>query len=585
MALRIALCGLLGLLLLSGCGDDDAPPSVPSEDAGMDSGEDKPPKKDAGDTKPDAEPAADSGRDSGDPEDSGTDSGPPPPVDGGPGDVAIDAGPPPEGWKCAAALWADGYCDCGCSIADFDCVGQNCTARGCVQTGCDACYTEEYGWKPCQAEPDPDDWTCTMAEQLDTVCDCGCGIPDPGCHGSGCSEPGCWRKACNVRHGGDGSVLNDPFPGGASSWTCPAAAWGGGDGCDCGCGAVDPDCNNEASCSLALCNATACRTCHDASGRTVRCDDDLKDGWKCDPQRYGTGDGCDCGCGIADPDCNGDGCNAYGCRDDACKRCTDSDYALDRLVGCTPTSGWSCDEGHYGTGDGCDCGCGVADPDCAGDGCSEHGCQKDKCEYCHAGNSPDPRSDSDYILCDPPGDAKGWTCGSASDPAWANGECDCGCGRPDPYCRLNGRRSCSEAGCKTATCEFCNSASGARESCPDPKWSTSGTCKNPLYGMDGVCDCGCGAIDPDCGDGEGCADSLCAGKGCEVCHGPSNLLAACQTWTCATAAYGDGEVCDCGCGAPDPDCSGLGCSEPGCSDEMCSDKGCHDPYGRIVPCP
>ncbi len=36
---------------------------------------------------------------------------------------------------------------------------------------------------------------------------------------------------------------------------------------------------------------------------------------------------------------------------------------------------WTCDTTHYGTGDGCDCGCGSVDPDCMGPG-SEH------CEFC-----------------------------------------------------------------------------------------------------------------------------------------------------------------------------------------------------------
>ena len=56
------------------------------------------------------------------------------------------------------------------------------------------------------------------------------------------------------------------------------------------------------------------------------------------------------------------------------------------------------------------------------------------------------------------------------------------------------------------------------------------------------------------------------------------------------AAYDDGSVCDCGCGAFDPDCpTGEGCKEPGCSNrdsgglETCDV--CHDPDGRTVACP
>jgi hypothetical protein len=585
MSLRTWLGWLASFALLLGCGGSDKPSMTEPKDSGSeDSGPMK--VKDAG--KPvvrDAGHAADSGKDSGTP-DAGFDAGPPPPPpDSGPGDVGIDAGPAPTAWKCAAALWADGYCDCGCGVADFDCTGQNCTGRGCTLASCDACYTEGYAWKSCTPAANLV-WTCSMAEQVDMTCDCGCGAPDDACGGSGCSEPGCWRAKCGLRHDATGAVLNDMFPP-FNGWTCPAAAWGGGDGCDCGCGVADPDCSAGLSCTAPLCNAGECKTCHDATGRVVLCDDQLKTNWTCAPQSYGSGDGCDCGCGAPDPDCDGKGCSDYNCRDMACKRCTDSDYANDKLVGCTPLSGWSCDKSHYGTGDGCDCGCGVHDPDCgdAANGCSDSSCQQDKCEYCHTGQSADPRSDNDYIICDPPGDAKGWTCGTESDPAWKNAECDCGCGRPDPYCRIKNQRSCTAAGCKTATCDFCNAENGARAACDGPKWTVSGTCKASLYGLDGVCDCGCGALDPDCADGEGCAASLCAAKGCEVCHGPGTLLAKCLNWTCPKAAYGDGTVCDCGCGAPDPDCSGFGCSEPGCRGEMCSPNGCHDQFGRVVRCP
>jgi hypothetical protein len=180
----------------------------------------------------------------------------------------------------------------------------------------------------------------------------------------------------------------------------------------------------------------------------------------------------------------------------------------------------------------------------------------------------------------------GWTCGTADDAAWKEDKCDCGCGKPDPRCRAVDRIGCTESGCKTATCQFCNSTGAARAECDGPKWSSEGTCGRRNYGLDGKCDCGCGAIDPDCGQDEGCSDPYCAAKGCEVCHGSGTQLATCYTWTCATEAYGDGK-CDCGCGAPDPDCSGLGCSEPGCrgQNDVCKPDGCHDPFGRSVTCP
>ena len=377
---RNALVLAASWLLLIGCGGGGgggpAAPAQKSDAGSADSGMLVP---DAGHpvTKPDAgKPAADSGKPMTMDKDAGKDSGPLPPVDAG-GDVTTDPGPPPSDWKCAAALWADGYCDCGCGIADFDCPGQSCSAVGCIAAGCDACYTSEGAWKSCQPAPLAADWACSMEEQLDTVCDCGCGVPDPACGGSGCSEPSCWKPKCNVRHGANGTVLTDMFPP-FNGWKCAAAAWGGGDGCDCGCDVPDPDCKTQQICSGALCNATECNVCHDSTGRKVPCNDMLHS-WTCDPQRFGSGDGCDCGCGVTDPDCADKGCSTFGCRDAACKRCTDTMDSPNTLVGCGSYDVWKCALSHYGTGDGCDCGCGVRDPDCAeGNGCTDPGCQSDK---------------------------------------------------------------------------------------------------------------------------------------------------------------------------------------------------------------
>jgi hypothetical protein len=530
----------------------------------------------------------DSGRevDSGNPfqRDAGRDSGPVS-QDAGPPDPPFDPGPAPENWACAKKLWNDGYCDCGCGAVDSDCVGQSCSEPDCIAQGCDACYTTAYAWKRCEPPLDPGAWTCGDVAQNDSLCDCGCGIPDGACRGSGCTTPGCARDACEVRHAANGDELQPQQP--PMTWTCPKAAWGGDNGCDCGCGEPDPDCASSNACTAALCNNTECSICHDSSGRTVPCADALANKtWKCDPLRYGSGDGCDCGCGVPDPDCAADGCSDYGCRQAQCKRCTDMDplYGDARLVGCGSLPEWTCNLSHYGTNDGCDCGCGVPDPDCGANGCTDKGClETDQCDYCHrAATLPDggvPASDDfrEYKACN------GWTCGDESAAAWANAECDCGCGKPDPFCRQADRKSCSESGCQTATCDYCNQSGSARAECTGDRWATSGSCKRIHYGLDGKCDCGCGAIDPDCGAGEGCKDVLCAAEGCDVCHVGSTRLGTCATWTCAKEAYGDGK-CDCGCGAPDSDCPFAGCTEPGCYAEACQPDGCHDPFGRQITC-
>jgi hypothetical protein len=190
-----------------------------------------------------------------------------------------------------------------------------------------------------------------------------------------------------------------------------------------------------------------------------------------------------------------------------------------------------------------------------------------------------------YVECDD------WTCAAI---AMSTGECDCGCGVVDPACRDFGRVSCTKDGCEMATCQFCNYG-GTRGACGGA-WETDNgaagsACPVSLYGLDGLCDCGCGAADPDCAKGKGCTERGCVADGCDVCH-EGSLSIVCHAWTCAEATRGSGDGCDCGCGAPDPDCGGWpgpgGCLEPGCSvaatDAVQCDT-CHDPFGREVPCP
>lgn len=54
------------------------------------------------------------------------------------------------------------------------------------------------------------------------------------------------------------------------------------------------------------------------------------------------------------------------------------------------------------------------------------------------------------------------------------------------------------------------------------------------------------------------------------------------TWSCDPAFQGSSDGCDCGCGAPDPDCDGLGCVEPGCADSSCAY--CYDAQGASAGC-
>lgn len=51
--------------------------------------------------------------------------------------------------------------------------------------------------------------------------------------------------------------------------------------------------------------------------------------WVCGDKQYGRGDTCDCGCGAVDPDClwqlqTGE-CGPAGCRTNGCQRCVEGD--------------------------------------------------------------------------------------------------------------------------------------------------------------------------------------------------------------------------------------------------------------------
>ena len=114
--------------------------------------------------------------------------------------------------------------------------------------------------------------------------------------------------------------------------------------------------------------------------------------WTCDHSYYGTGDGCDCECGAWDPDCEDASLQTYNCPSpsDVCAKagggtCQASssggyydfgsdygDYAASNVP-----SGWTCEASFYGAGDGCDCACGAWDPDCDDASSSVYGCGGD----------------------------------------------------------------------------------------------------------------------------------------------------------------------------------------------------------------
>ena len=173
-------------------------------------------------------------------------------------------------------------------------------------------------------------------------------------------------------------------------WNCSDAFFGSNDGCDCGCGAVDPDCNNAAVASCQFCSQTgSCNTGSGCPGNIDPVDNGqcepalpVPAEWTCNDIFFGTNDGCDCGCGAFDPDCTDSDIAS-------CQFCSDTGSCADR-GGCPSNidpfdnstcsgvsiDGWECPALFFDNGDGCDCGCGIPDPDCISR-------DSDACDFCN----------------------------------------------------------------------------------------------------------------------------------------------------------------------------------------------------------
>jgi hypothetical protein len=139
----------------------------------------------------------------------------------------------------------------------------------------------------------------------------------------------------------------------ASDWTCLTEAYDEANqgvptpACDCTCG-TDPDCNPPGNPIVGCEDGQTCG----ASGCAG-----VPSAWTCPASQYagGPGNGCDCNCGVPDPDCDLPG--------EAVDNCSVANSTCNRWAACVPPS-WACDPDYLADG-GCDCGCGFPDPDCA----------------------------------------------------------------------------------------------------------------------------------------------------------------------------------------------------------------------------
>jgi hypothetical protein len=366
------------------------------------------------------------------------------------------------------------------------------------------------------------------------------------------------------------------------TWTCSFAAWRNGT-CDCGCGAADPDCKDG---DIDTCKA--CDTQGSCSGRKCpgRIDEDntvtcelVPLGWSCPVRSYDDGQSCDCGCGVADPDCDEDAgrdaCDTCALNGSCSFRECPGAIDADDNSHCSMPPAWSCNAFDYGDGI-CDCGCSAKDVDCpslSGSDCEfcSHGCNFDAC--------PGTIDQENNAFCtEPPFD---WYCS----PRFYNDGaiCHCGCGALDPDCESFERESCDrcnvQGSCSGQDCPGTINPDDIR-TCIQPEPPPEWTCDWFYYGDGGSCDCGCGAVDPDCRGTTVAACNNC--WSCGECPGrvdPADIthcLPPPEAWTCDDALYGDFN-CDCGCGVMDLDCAENNrdyCSN--CPEGSCSRSDCRD---------
>ena len=154
-----------------------------------------------------------------------------------------------------------------------------------------------------------------------------------------------------------------------------------------------------------------------------------------------------------------------------------------------------------------------------------------------------------------------WTCAAA---AYADGTCDCACGAPDLDCAADA----TPASC--ASCAACGTPAQCTDrvdpadlsACAETQEPETYTCDRFTYDDGAVCDCGCGAFDPDCASAGVAACDSCSACGTARC----DLIVSAADNTQCTAAppvpagwtcnpvYWADGQCDCACGALDVDC-------------------------------
>ncbi|MBT9555860.1 MAG: hypothetical protein IV100_07525 [Myxococcales bacterium] len=526
------------------------------------------------------------------------------------------------GWSCDANWYADyAVCDCGCGAPDLDCGDAFAALAGCEEH-------EQCNPSGVCVPSAPEAWTCAASRYDDFgACDCDCGAPDPDCSVTGLPVLGCVGDEASCNPDGtcaacvpdcDGQECGSDGCGGVCGFCTDPAKKSCFDGqcvnpclptpvvcflneCgDDGCGGVCGHCGADAVCESGTCSnigdtgdPTSCKGncgsvapsgcyCTESCVAKGTCCDDYEASCSCTPDCNGKEcgqDGCggSCGqCSGSTPYCDGGACTAEctpscqgkTCGDDGCggvcgtcgpgSSCSWTDQ-------CVPV-GWICEPYFYADELGCDCGCGVPDPDCQAEGSTVYGCPT-------AATACTSSGVCDVDFCNQASDCpSGWCMGAyyEGDGHYA-GVCDI----PVPDGEPLGTPCSFDAECASLNCtaEACRQYCVSDADCPGVLRCLGLPREDPVTlsvtGYVPACEAITGTGTPcsaqaDCKPiGEVCRafvdpGTLAPKYRCDQAPPPGTIGKSCETFDCAGSAFcaeaGGAHVCTVPCPAGNADC-------------------------------
>jgi hypothetical protein len=203
----------------------------------------------------------------------------------------------PPGWTCAAERFVDGArCDCRCGIPDVDCFDRSLPVADCAVG--QACVVPR---------PSPRGATSFCAGTCDRAGDVPCagaGVCVDDAAGDVC-EPEPSRIDRVTELGGtcaEGAYVCAVDARGFAQGVCDLFDWNDG--------TCRPRCDADGAGTSADCDAEAFERCFSLGARNDDpdalfglCTPSYPAGWSCGGARFADGVGCDCGCGVPDPDC------------------------------------------------------------------------------------------------------------------------------------------------------------------------------------------------------------------------------------------------------------------------------------------